>query len=138
VWQGVRERVARLLGRGTPDGERAVLERLDRTGRALEAAPPEERAAVADRQEASWQTRLEDFLEGLDATDQAAAVAQLHALLEALRAATEPAAAVHADHSGVTAGGDIANHGGVIGRDFDGPVTIGSTDRPTGPGADPR
>ncbi|MFJ1705569.1 hypothetical protein [Kitasatospora sp. NPDC088346] len=138
VWLGVRERVARLLGRGRPEAERAVLERLDRTGRALEEASPEERAAVAGRQEVSWQTRLEDFLDTLDGTEQAAAAEQLRALVESLGPTPLPGATVRAENSGVTAGGGIANHGGVIGRDFDGPVTIGAGDHPTGPGADPR
>ncbi|MFE2725364.1 hypothetical protein [Kitasatospora sp. NPDC059327] len=141
VWTAVRERAARLLGRGRPDVERSTLERLDRTGLALESAAPGERDAVAGRQAASWQTRLEDFLDELDPAEQAAAGEQLRALV----ALTVPDAAadavrVRAENSGVTAGGDVSNHGGAIGRDFGGPVTIGvpGPDLPTPPGAAPR
>ncbi|MFD0346428.1 hypothetical protein RMN57_07880 [Kitasatospora sp. CM 4170] len=157
VWTEVRNRVARLLGRGRPAAEQAALERLDRTGAALEAAAPEERALVAERQEASWQTRLEDFLEGLDPAEQAEAGARLRELLERVGAAAPTTVRIEASHSGVTAGGDVINHGGAIGRDFGGPVTIGGApdspgtadgtgasgragapDRPTPPGAAPR
>ncbi|MER7752980.1 hypothetical protein [Kitasatospora sp. NPDC097643] len=136
VWTATRDRVARLLGRGRPEAEQAARERLDRTGEALRAAAtPEERAAAASRQEASWQTRLEDFLEGLDPAEQAQAADQLRALLATT---PPPAVQLRADNSGVTAGGDISNQGGAMGRDFSGPVTIGGTDRPTPPGADLR
>ncbi|MFJ3789486.1 hypothetical protein [Kitasatospora sp. NPDC090091] len=157
VWAEVRGRVARLLGRGRPAAEQAVLERLDRTGAALEAATPEERVLVAERQGASWQTRLEDFLEGLDPTEQAEAGARLRELLAQVATAAPAGVRIEASHSGVTAGGDVINHGGAIGRDFGGPVTIGGApdspgatdrtgtpghagapDRPTSPGAAPR
>ncbi|MCG6495395.1 hypothetical protein MCM47_13870 [Kitasatospora sp. A2-31] len=157
VWTEVRGRVARLLGRGRPAAEQAALERLDRTGAALAAAAPEERAQVAERQEASWQTRLEDFLEGLGPAEQAEAGARLRELLDQVAAAAPAAVRIEASHSGVTAGGDVVNHGGAVGRDFGGPVTIGgapdspgaadrahtpdragASDRPTSPGAAPR
>ncbi|MFI6848178.1 hypothetical protein OG535_07275 [Kitasatospora sp. NBC_00085] len=137
VWAGLRERVGRLLGRGRPEAERAALERLDRTEEALGAAPPGELDAVSGRQAASWQTRLEDFLDELSPEEQAPAAEQLRALLDEA-AAARAAASVRAENSGVTAGRDISNHGGAIGRDFGGPVTIGTPDRPTPPGAAPR
>ncbi|MFB7619245.1 hypothetical protein [Kitasatospora sp. NPDC056181] len=137
VWTALRERVARLLGRARPEGERAVLERLDRTQEALAAAAPGELDQVSGRQAASWQTRLEDFLDELAPEEQAQAAGELRALLDEA-AAPEAAASVRAENSGVTAGRDIGNHGGAIGRDFAGPVTIGTPDRPTPPGAAPR
>lgn len=60
----MRQRVARLLGCGDTQRERAELERLDRTAQALEEADATgeaERALL--RQEASWQTRFESLLE---------------------------------------------------------------------------
>ncbi|MER7579622.1 hypothetical protein [Kitasatospora sp. NPDC097691] len=141
VWTAVREQTARLLGRGRAQDEQAVRERLDRTRQTLEAAEPQERAAVAGRQEASWQTRLEDFLDGLDPAEQAEAAERLRALVALATDtadATGGAVRVRADNSGVTAGGDVSNQGGAIGRDFSGPVTIGGTERPTPPGAAPR
>ncbi|GHD52056.1 hypothetical protein GCM10010335_63990 [Streptomyces galbus] len=66
AWTGLRQRVARLLGRGDTQRERAELERLDRTAQALEEAGTTgetERARL--RQEASWQTRFESLLETL-------------------------------------------------------------------------
>ncbi|MFD0277676.1 hypothetical protein ACFVHB_27715 [Kitasatospora sp. NPDC127111] len=137
VWAGLRERVARLLGRGRPETERVALERLDRTREALETAAPGRLAEVSERQAASWQTRLEDFLDDLAPTEQAQAAEQLRTLLDEA-AATRATAAVRAENSGVTAGGSISNHGGAIGRDFRGPVTIGTPDHPTSPGAAPR
>ncbi|MFD0403102.1 hypothetical protein ACFVHI_34065 [Kitasatospora sp. NPDC127121] len=136
VWTAIRERIARLLGRGRTEDERLVQARLDRTSQELEAAAPQERAALAQRQEHTWQTRLADFLEGLEPAEQAQAAEQLRALL--VPAPAGPAAQVHADNSGVTAGRDIDNQGGAIGRDFSGSVTIGAPDRPTPPGTDPR
>jgi predicted signal transduction protein with EAL and GGDEF domain len=38
AWTGLRQRVARLLGRGDTQRERAELERLDRTAQTLEEA----------------------------------------------------------------------------------------------------
>ncbi|MEV0533901.1 hypothetical protein [Kitasatospora sp. NPDC050463] len=139
VWTAVRERAARLLGRGRPEVEQAALERLDRTGQALESAAPEERQGVAGRHAAAWQTRLEDFLDGLDPIERAAAGAQLRALIDlAATTAAPDRVQVRAADSGVTVGGAVTNHGGAIGRDFAGPVTIGVPDRPTPPGAAPR
>ncbi|WP_229928833.1 hypothetical protein [Kitasatospora xanthocidica] len=137
-WAAVREQAARLLGRGRAEDEQAVRERLDRTRETLEAAAPQERAAVAGRQEASWQTRLEDFLEGLAPAEQAQAAERLRTLVELATSPGDAAVGVRADNSGVTAGGDVSNRGGVIGRDFTGPVTVGGADRPTPPGTGPR
>ncbi len=73
-----------------------------------------------------------------DDADFAAELTRAAEDYERLKAAAGPQAAgnsVRADHSGVTAGGDITNNGGVIGRDFSAPVTVGAQDpsqpRPT-------
>ncbi|WP_369036256.1 MULTISPECIES: hypothetical protein [Streptomyces] len=88
AWEGIRTRVAQLLGR-EPQSEQAVLERLDHTRTALEQAAENttdtrtgalEQAVV--RQETVWQTRLEDFLDSLDDTERQEAAAQLQTLLD--------------------------------------------------------
>ena len=90
AWAGLRTRVAQLLGR-EPQSQQAVLERLDRTRTALEQAAGNTTTdttrtgtleqAVA-RQETVWQTRIEDFLDGLGDTERREATAQLQALLD--------------------------------------------------------
>ncbi|MEU9418453.1 hypothetical protein [Streptomyces sp. NPDC048272] len=82
AWAGLRQRVARLLGRGDAERECAELERLDRTAQALEEASvvgDPERARL--RQEASWQTRFESLLEDLTEAEQQQAAAELRALV---------------------------------------------------------
>jgi hypothetical protein len=82
AWTGLRQRVARLLGRGDTQRERAELERLDRTAQALEeadAAGETERTRL--RQEASWQTRFESLLENLEDSEQQQVAAELQALV---------------------------------------------------------
>ncbi|WP_157968744.1 hypothetical protein [Streptomyces geranii] len=81
AWTGLRQRVARLLGRGDPQRERTELERLDRTAQALEEADVTgETERVLLRQEASWQTRFESLLENLEDSEQQVA-AELQALV---------------------------------------------------------
>ncbi|MEU8860438.1 hypothetical protein [Streptomyces umbrinus] len=82
AWTGLRQRVARLLGRGDTQRERAELERLDRTVQTLEEADATgetERARL--RQEASWQTRFESLLENLEDSEQQQVAAELQALV---------------------------------------------------------
>ncbi|MFG2878444.1 hypothetical protein ACGFYU_26160 [Streptomyces sp. NPDC048337] len=79
VWTGFRDRVAALLGR---ERVPAVLERLDRTQRELEAAGPDDAERVAVRQEAAWQVRVEDFLDSFDEAERAEAAARLRELLD--------------------------------------------------------
>ncbi|MGW3650414.1 hypothetical protein [Streptomyces sp. NPDC000878] len=88
AWEGLRTRVAQLLGR-EPQSQQAVLERLDRTRTALEQAAEnttDTRTGALEqtvaRQETVWQTRLEDFLDSLDDSERREATAQLQALLE--------------------------------------------------------
>ncbi|WP_105972246.1 hypothetical protein [Streptomyces geranii] len=85
AWEGLRARVAQLLGR-EGQSQQAVLERLDRTRTELEqaagAAGDSGDARAVARQETVWQTRIEDFLDGLDDVEREEAAAQLEALLE--------------------------------------------------------
>ncbi|MFD4399681.1 hypothetical protein [Kitasatospora sp. NPDC058397] len=98
VWAATRERIACLLGLARSGDERLAQARLDRTSQELEAAAPQERAALAQRQEHTWQTRLADFLEGLKPAEQDQAAEQLRALL--VPAPADPAAQGRADNSG--------------------------------------
>jgi hypothetical protein len=58
-----------------------VLERLDRTAAALEAAGPGEVERVRAGQQASWQTVFEILLEGMDCEEQQRAADELRDLL---------------------------------------------------------
>ncbi|MFJ2170343.1 hypothetical protein [Streptomyces griseofuscus] len=93
AWTGVRQAVARWVGRGDALRERAELERLDQTAVVLVAAEPDEVERVRIRQEASWQTRIEAVLEGLAAGEREDAAEQLRSLL-----------AQHAPQGGAVAG----------------------------------
>ncbi len=81
AWAVFRARVAKWFARGDSERERDALERLDQAAAALAAAGPAEveRARVAH--EASWQTRFEVLLEGLDGTAQQRAAAELRELV---------------------------------------------------------
>lgn len=105
AWTGLRQRVARLLGRGDTQRERAELERLDRTAQALEEADATgetERARL--RQEASWQTRFESLLENLENSEQQQAATDLQALVAEQQA--------------------FAARQGVVGNTFNGPAAL--------------
>ncbi|MGK5546409.1 hypothetical protein ACSNOH_17000 [Streptomyces sp. URMC 127] len=92
AWPGLRQRVARWFGRGDEARERAELERLDRTARALEAAAASGQSErIRDRQEAVWQDRFETLLEGLPAEQRDAAADELRALVKEHAAPPEPA-----------------------------------------------
>ncbi|NEA82401.1 hypothetical protein G3I30_25830 [Actinospica acidiphila] len=105
AWTGLRQRVARLLGRGDTQRERAELERLDRTAQALEeadAAGETERARL--RQEASWQTRFESLLENLEDSEQQQVATELQALVAEQQ--------------------EFAARQGVVGNTFNGPAAV--------------
>lgn len=78
AWDRFSRSMARLFGRGDGQRERAELERLERTAAELEG-PDAERAHV--RQEAVWQTRIEDLLSGVEGPDRAQVVEELRSLL---------------------------------------------------------
>lgn len=107
AWNGLRSRVARLLGRGDPAREQAELERLDRTATVLRELEPAEADRVRNRQEASWQTRFETVLENVsDEVERARLAEGLRALID--------------EQSAHTGGGG----GSVSGNTFYGPAAI--------------
>ncbi|MET9372262.1 hypothetical protein ABZY00_31100 [Streptomyces griseoflavus] len=105
AWTCLRQRVARLLGRGDTQRERAELERLDRTAQALEEADATgETERTRLRQEASWQTRFESLLENLEDSEQQQIAAELQALVAEQR--------------------EILARQGVVGNTFNGPAAL--------------
>ncbi|MGW2586943.1 hypothetical protein ACWCYZ_37615 [Streptomyces virginiae] len=98
AWQVMRNRLARVFGRGDRQQEAVQLERLDRTAAELTAAgqdgdEPEGNEPAANGSEdrarhgAAWRTRTEDLLEQLDPDERAAVAAEFRALLAAAAAA---------------------------------------------------
>ncbi|MFJ3728724.1 hypothetical protein ACIPYQ_40020 [Streptomyces sp. NPDC090045] len=75
VWNGLRSRVARLLGRGDRTRESVELERLDQTAADLQALEPTEAERMRIRQEASWQARFEALLESASDVEERALLA---------------------------------------------------------------
>ncbi|MBL1083710.1 hypothetical protein JK359_17335 [Streptomyces actinomycinicus] len=113
AWDGVKARVARLLGRGDQNREQAELERLDQAASTLQAAGADEGELVRARQESSWQTRFEALLENLAGEERGRAAAQLRALVEERTGAVTE---VSAGDGGVAVGGNVnirAEHAGV-------------------------
>ncbi|MFE1876937.1 hypothetical protein ACFW9N_39825 [Streptomyces sp. NPDC059496] len=107
AWNGLRSRVARLLGRGDPAREQAELERLDQTATVLRELEPAEADRVRNRQEASWRTRFETVLENVsDEVERARLAEELRALID--------------EQSAHTGGGG----GSVSGNTFHGPTAI--------------
>ncbi|MET8413718.1 hypothetical protein ABZV34_37805 [Streptomyces sp. NPDC005195] len=104
AWTGLRQRVARLLGRGDTQRESAELERLDRTAQALEEADAGETERARLRQEASWQTRFEALLENLEDSEQQRVATELQALVAEQR--------------------EFAARQGVVGNTFNGPAAL--------------
>ncbi|MEE4596666.1 hypothetical protein V2J94_33065 [Streptomyces sp. DSM 41524] len=80
AWAAMRDRIARLLGRGDAGRERAELERLDRTTSELEDPELSEEERTLFRQ--TWQARFRRFLEGLDESERGRVVAELRVLVE--------------------------------------------------------
>ncbi|MCF2530990.1 hypothetical protein [Yinghuangia soli] len=83
AWQGFRDRVARLFGRGRPADVQVTAQRLDRTAAELAAADPGTLVVVRGRAAASWQTRFEDLIEGLDASERQLLASELRRIFEA-------------------------------------------------------
>ncbi|MGW7018682.1 hypothetical protein ACWGGS_04930 [Streptomyces decoyicus] len=127
LWAGLRQRVARLLGRGDAQREQAELERLDRTAAAVRAvgADTEERVRIVE--EISWRTRFETLLESSTAEERELVAIELRALL----ADTTPPAS--ASSGGFAAGGkvDIHAEGGAIAAGvINGEVRVGTPWQP--------
>jgi Major Facilitator Superfamily len=130
AWAGLRQRVARLLGRGDEAREHAELARLDQTAATLAAVDGSQAQQVHARQEAAWQTRFELFLEGLDDAGRDQAAAELRALLAefAIPAGSGPSAP-----GGVAAAGNVtirADNGSVAAGVIHGNVSTGNPSRP--------
>ena len=116
-WDGVRQKVARLFGRGQPDA--AIERRLDATRDQLTAATPGDLAAVQAALAAQWETRFADLL-----ADHPDAEAELAALVKDIKPAVTAT-----DHS-VAAGGNVtatAKSGGVAANVLHGDVHAGPT-----------
>lgn len=104
AWTGLRQRVARLLGRGDTRREQAELERLDRTAQALEEADATGDAERAHlRQEASWQTRFESLLENLENPEQQQVATGLQALVAEQQESAARQGVAHNTFNGPTA-----------------------------------
>ncbi|WP_331750053.1 hypothetical protein OG963_43490 (plasmid) [Streptomyces sp. NBC_01707] len=129
AWTGLRQRLARWLGRGNPQRENAELERLDQTVGDLDAAAPAELGRVRIHQGAAWQARIETLLESLDDTERSQAAEQLSALLDQCN----PRGGMSASQGGQAVGGNVdirADHGSAAAWNM-GDVTLGN---PTQPG----
>ncbi|MFD4278073.1 hypothetical protein R2B67_11265 [Streptomyces cyaneofuscatus] len=102
AWNGVRNGIAKLFGRGESAREQVELERLDQTRAVLEAADEgEEAQRVQIAQVARWQTRLETLLEELPEEEQRLVLSELESLVAQAEAA-QPAGTVHNDFSHAT------------------------------------
>lgn len=131
LWEGFRDRLAGLMGRGDERHTDVVLRRLDDTAQALESGDDSDDAERV-RQEASWQARFTDLLEELSEAERQ----QLAARLRELVAEEAPAAApggVQAGEGGLAVGGDVevrADRGSVAATQIQGDVQIGSPQPP--------
>jgi hypothetical protein len=92
AWETVRQRFARLFGRGQPDS--ATERRLDATHSKLTATPAAELAEAQDDLAAQWTTRLADLLD-----EHPDAEAELRALVAEVQAMLPAESVSSADHS---------------------------------------
>ncbi len=130
AWTAVRERTARVFGRGETPAVQMTLERLDRTAAALDASEPNEPELVRPRLGVSWQARFEDLLESLNESDRVLVAGQLRELV-ALSA--QPAGGSSAGDGGLSAGGNVeirAEGGSVAGGIIHGGVRMGNPPQP--------
>jgi hypothetical protein len=128
VWEAVRGRFARLLGRGDDRRTQAAEQRLAQTQQQLAMTAGSQLERAREAQAERWAGRFADLLD-----EDPSVEAQLRALVEEV-AAQLPAGAVSAvDHS-VAAGRDVnitASSGGTAAAVIHG--NVGPPD-PTGPG----
>jgi hypothetical protein len=134
AWQGFREGVARVFGRGPARGaaREAALARLDRTAAELESADPGAAERAQKAAGAAWRTRFQDLLEELDEDGREQAATQLR---ELVALAQQARSGVSAAGEGIAIGGDVTiqarSHAAAALRMGD--VTIGN---PPPPGPD--
>ncbi|MER5941069.1 hypothetical protein ABT121_27510 [Streptomyces sp. NPDC001928] len=128
AWQGMRRRVAQILGRGGAE-ERVVLERLDGVVVELGRAGPEVRDQVRARVVAAWETRFHDLLDGADDERRAELVRHLNDLISYGNQARGEA---HAGEGGLAVHGIVDIHAdrGSAAAGVMGDVTIGNPPRP--------
>jgi hypothetical protein len=85
AWAGLREQVARLLGRGNKELEQAELVLLDQTAAAvLGPISQGEADSVRVDQQTMWRVRFESLLESLAGDTREQAATELQALLDSL------------------------------------------------------
>jgi hypothetical protein len=126
AWETVRHRFVRLFGRGKPDP--VTERRLEATRSQLAASAPAELEQVRADLAGQWAVRLSDLL-----AEEPGAEAELHALVEEVRAMLPPGAVSAAGYS-VAARRDVnvrADHGSVAAGVVHGNV---APPGPTGPG----
>jgi hypothetical protein len=124
AWRLVRTRLGRLLGRGDPPAETAVLEVLDEDAQAI-AGAGDQQAALTEDLGAQWTVRLRDLLRV--EPDAAVLVRELVAELSAA------GAGVSATGGGVAAGRGVrirADRGGVAAGTIEGGVHLGNPPPP--------
>lgn len=118
AWEDLRQKVARLFGRGTPDP--AIERRLEETRQRLDAASAPDVERVKAEVAGQWRTRFADLL-----ADYPDAVCELDALVREVSVSLSAVA----DHS-AAAGRDMiarADRGGVAANVVHGDVSAGPT-----------
>ena len=129
VWEAVRGRFARLLGRGDPRKTEVAEQWLAQTRQQLTAGPGSELEQAREAQAERWAGRFADLLD-----EDPSLEAGLRALVEEVAAQLPAAALSAADHS-VAAGRDVtitASGGGTAAGVIHGNVT---PPNPPGPGS---
>ena len=128
VWEAVRGRFARLLGRGDARKTQVAEQWLDQTRKQLTAAPDAELESARHAQAERWAGRFADLLD-----EDPDVEGGLRALVEEVAAQLPGGAVSAADHS-VAAGRDVsitASDGGTAAGVIHGNVT---PPNPTSPG----
>jgi len=127
VWEAVRGRFARLVGRGDPRKTEVAEQWLAQTRQQLIAAPGSELEQAREAQAGRWAGRFADLLD-----EDPSLEAGLRALVEEVAAQLPAAAVSAADHS-VAAGRDVtitASGGGTAAGVIHGNVAPPNPPRP--------
>ncbi|WP_240804156.1 hypothetical protein [Streptomyces sp. A0592] len=104
AWNGMRQRVGEIFGRGDAARIPAELERLDHTARVLAPGDRDGTAPTRLREEGVWAGRFEALLEGLDDAGREQVAGQLRDLLAFVAAS--------AGDTAVATGTAVARDGG--------------------------